>query len=96
MRWVTKTGKSILVSDMDDQHLLNCLPYCEKRAVALVADEYFNKGFSIENQTKVLMIPYYKREYEDHLYDMGYYELLEEAIKRGLVLPVLTPTYEVV
>jgi len=78
--WITKDGKEIPIKDLKDNHLLNILKFCGKKANEGILIEYSMPAW--ENN-----VPDYESEElkgKAALDYLGYYDLLNEAKKRGL------------
>ena len=77
MKWKTKEGKIMNVSDMTDTHLLNAINYLKTRIK--------DGGYVETAPPDIDMAPYYQHfTRQEILTDFGYYVLLAEKRKRKL------------
>jgi hypothetical protein len=78
---ITRDGTAMLISDMDDGHLLNTIKWIERRAKE---GFYVKCGFSYGDSHEDYYYdePYYQGE--EALKHLNYSSYVEEAYKRGL------------
>jgi hypothetical protein len=77
--WITKDGKVIELSKLEDSHLLNILKYIERTAKRLDGEVIMGGGHDPDDMW------YEAGDEEDWKIKFDYYELENEAIKRGLI-----------